>query len=43
VFAIPKAWFEGDLVFYLVYTPCYLHRISFHSYLPNLSLLHLLY
>jgi hypothetical protein len=23
-------------VFYLVYTPSYLHRIAFHSYIPNL-------
>jgi hypothetical protein len=36
VFAIPLAWFEGELVFYLVYTLCYLYRIAFHSYLPNL-------
>jgi hypothetical protein len=38
VFAIPMAWFEGELVFYLVYTPSYLHRIVFHSYLPNLPI-----
>jgi hypothetical protein len=36
VFAIPMAWFEGDLVFYLIYTLSYLHRIVFPSYLPNL-------
>jgi hypothetical protein len=34
VFAIPMAWFNGELVFYL-YTLSYLHRIAFHSYLPN--------
>jgi hypothetical protein len=43
VFAIPMAWFEGKLVFYLAYTLSYLHRIAFYSYLPNLPLLHLLY
>jgi hypothetical protein len=37
------AWFEGELVVYLVNTLSYLHRIAFHSYLPNLLLLHLLY
>jgi hypothetical protein len=36
MFAIPMAWFEGELVFYLVYTLFYLYRIAFHSYLPNL-------
>jgi hypothetical protein len=29
-------WFEGELVFYLVYTLPYLHHIEFDSYLPNL-------
>jgi hypothetical protein len=43
VFAIPISWFEGEHVFYLVYTLSYLHRIAFHSYLSNLTLLHLLY
>jgi hypothetical protein len=38
VFAIPMAWFDGELVFYLVYTLSYLHRIAFHSYLPNLPI-----
>jgi hypothetical protein len=38
VFAIPMAWFEGELVFYLVYTLSYLHRIAFHSCLPNLPI-----
>jgi hypothetical protein len=38
VFAIPMAWFEGELMFYLVYTLSYLHRIVFHSYVPNLSI-----
>jgi hypothetical protein len=41
VFATPMAWFDGELVFYLVYTLSYLHSIPFHSYLPNLPLLHL--
>jgi hypothetical protein len=43
VFAIPMAWFEEELVFYLVYTLSYLYCIAFHSYLPSLPLLHLLY
>jgi hypothetical protein len=38
VFAILMACFEGELVFYLVYTLSYLHRIAFHSYLPNLPI-----
>ena len=38
VFAIPVALFEGELVFYIVYTLSYLHRIIFHSYLPNLPI-----
>jgi hypothetical protein len=38
VFAIPMAWFEWELMFYLVYTLSYLHRIAFHSYLPNLPI-----
>jgi hypothetical protein len=41
VFATPMAWFDGELVFYLVYNLSYLHSIPFHSYLPNLPLLHL--
>jgi hypothetical protein len=36
VFAIPMTLFEGDLMFYLVYTLSYLHHIAFYSYLPNL-------
>jgi hypothetical protein len=36
VFAIPMAWFEGEFVFYLVYTLSYLHHIAFYSYLHNL-------
>jgi hypothetical protein len=36
VFAITMGWFEGELVFYLVYTLFYLHRIAFHSYQSNL-------
>jgi hypothetical protein len=35
VFAIPMAWFVGELVFYLVYTISYLRCIAFRSYLPN--------
>jgi hypothetical protein len=42
VFAIPMVWCEGELVFYLVYTLSYLHRISFHSYLPNLPIVSLI-
>jgi hypothetical protein len=38
VFAIPMAWFEGELVFYLVYTLSYSHRITFHSYIHNLRI-----
>jgi hypothetical protein len=38
VFAIPMALFEGELVFYLVYTLSYLYRIAFHSYLPILPI-----
>jgi hypothetical protein len=30
--------FEGELVFYLVYTLSSLHCIAFHSYLPNLPI-----
>jgi hypothetical protein len=36
VFAIPMAWFEGELMFYLVYILSYLHRIALHS--PNLPI-----
>jgi hypothetical protein len=38
VFIIPMTWFEGDFVFYLVYTLSYSHRIAVHSYLHNLSI-----
>jgi hypothetical protein len=38
VFTIPMAWFEGEFVFYRVYTLSYLHRIAFHSYLSSLSI-----
>jgi hypothetical protein len=38
VFVIPMAWFEGGLVFYLIYTLPYLYCIAFHSYLPNLPI-----
>jgi hypothetical protein len=38
MFAIPMTWFEGELVFYLVYILSYLHHIAFHSYLPNLPI-----
>jgi hypothetical protein len=30
VIAIPMAWFEGELVLYLVYTLSCFHRIAFH-------------
>jgi hypothetical protein len=43
MFAIPMAWYEGDFVFYVVYTLSYLHRIAFDLYLPSLLLLHLLH
>jgi hypothetical protein len=36
LFLIPMAWFEGELVLYLVYTLSYFHRIA--SYLPKLSI-----
>jgi hypothetical protein len=40
VFSIPMAWFEGELVFCIVYTLSCFHRIAFHHiYL----LLYLLY
>jgi hypothetical protein len=40
VFAIPMAWFEGELVFYPVYTLSSFHRIAFlHIYLSYLLLL----
>jgi hypothetical protein len=35
---MPMVWFEGDLVFYLVYTLSYLHCNAFHLYLPNLPI-----
>jgi hypothetical protein len=38
MFVIPITLFEGELVFYLVYTLSYLHRIAFLSYLPNLPI-----
>jgi hypothetical protein len=38
VFAIPMSWFEGELVFYLIYTLSYLHHIAFHSYISNLPI-----
>jgi hypothetical protein len=38
VFAIPMAWFEGELMFYLVYTLSYFFCITIHSYLPNLPI-----
>jgi hypothetical protein len=36
VFAISMAWFEGELVFYLVYLYFFL-SIAFSSYSPKLS------
>jgi hypothetical protein len=38
VFAIPMTWFEGELVFYLVYTLSFLRLIAFYSCLPNLPI-----
>jgi hypothetical protein len=38
----PMAWFEGEFVFYHVYTLSYLYHISFHSYLPNLPIVSLI-
>jgi hypothetical protein len=38
VFAIPVAWFEGELMFYLIYTLSYFHRIAFLSYFSNLPI-----
>jgi hypothetical protein len=34
------AWFEGELVLYLVYTLFYLHRIAFHHIYLIYLLLH---
>jgi hypothetical protein len=43
VFVLPMAWFEGELMLYLVYSLSYFHRIAFlHVYLIYL-LLHQLY
>jgi hypothetical protein len=38
VFSISIPWFEGELVFYLVYTLSYVHRVAFYLYLPNLPI-----
>jgi hypothetical protein len=38
VFVIPISWFEGELVFCLVYMLSYLYLIAFNSYLPNLHI-----
>jgi hypothetical protein len=43
VFAIPTAWFDGELVFYLVYTLSSFHCIAFHYIYLIYLLLHLLY
>jgi hypothetical protein len=36
LFVMPLSWFEGELVFYLVYTLSYHYSITFYSYLSNL-------
>jgi hypothetical protein len=41
VFAIPMAWFEEELVLYLVYTLSYFYRIAFLSCLSNLHIVSL--
>jgi hypothetical protein len=38
VFAIPMAWFEGKLVFCLVYTLSYFFIALLFIHLPNLSI-----
>jgi hypothetical protein len=38
VLGIPMAWFEGELVFYVVYILSYLYHIAFYLYLPNLHI-----
>jgi hypothetical protein len=43
VFSIPMAWFEGELVFYLVYFVSFCFSITFPSCSPKLTLLHLVY
>jgi hypothetical protein len=43
VFAIPMAWFEGELVLYLIYLYLLLFLLHFSSFSLKLTLLHLLY
>jgi hypothetical protein len=43
VFAIPMAWFEGELVFYLIHIISFCFSVAFPSCSPNLTLLHLVY
>jgi hypothetical protein len=43
VFSIPMAWFEGELVFYLVYFVSFCLSFAFPSCSPKLTMLHLLY
>jgi hypothetical protein len=43
VFAIPMAWFERELVFYLIYFVSFCFSFAFPSCSPKLTLLHLLY
>jgi hypothetical protein len=43
VFTIPMAWFEGELVFCIVYTLSCFHRIAFHHIYQIYLLRHLLY
>jgi hypothetical protein len=39
----PMAWFEGELVFYLVYFVSFCFSFAFPSCSPKSTLLHLLY
>jgi hypothetical protein len=43
VFANLMTWFEGELMFYLVYLYPFTFLLHFSSYSPKLTLLNLLY
>jgi hypothetical protein len=43
VFVIPMAWFERELMFYLVYFISFCFSVAFPSYSSKLTLLHSLY
>jgi hypothetical protein len=43
VFAIPMAWFEGELVFYSVYFVSFCFSLTFSLGSPKLTPLHLVY